>query len=265
MFVHSPQVLARHGESPLEGSSSAAVGIGMEVSHGDYGVGADATLVKLPLSIYFRPANSLDISLEIPLLHLSGKWDSGLVATSSGAGFGRGPGRQAKAANSAKTMHESGVGDINMTAGWTWLEEGGGTPKFRPTFYVKVPSGDTKRGLGTGTLEAGPGFSLSKWLDNVQVFVEGSYLLQDSKAEYPGRNYASYLAGLGLQAGDRWFISLLAEGSSSRSEGAGGQAEGLIKLSFTKSRRVLWEIYGSLGFTDASPAYGAGMMMVYQF
>ena len=130
---------------------------------------------------------------------------------------------------------------------------------------MKVPSGDLDRGLGTGTVEAGPGFSVSKWLGNLQFFGEGAYIFQNSKSDYPGRNYVSYLGGAGIQATDRWFVSVLAKGSSSRSDGAEAQAEGRLKLNFMHSRRISWEIYGSAGFTDASPDYGGGMMLIYQF
>ena len=109
------------------------------------------------------------------------------------------------------TTQESGVGDINMTTGWTLLADGEGTPKVRPTLYVKVPSGDLDRGLGTGTMEAGPGLSVSKWLGNVYLFGEGAYIFQNSKSDYPGRNYVSYLGGAGIRATDRLFVSALAK------------------------------------------------------
>ena len=160
----------------------------------------------------------------------------------------------------ATTVHESGVGDINMTTGWTLLADGERTPKVRPTLYLKVPSGDLDRGLGTGT-----GFSVSKWLGNVQLFGEGAYIFQNSKSDYPGRDYVSYLGGAGIQATERLFVSALAKGSSSRSDGAEAQAEGRLKVSFMQSRRMSWEIYGAAGFTDASPDFGGGMMLTYQF
>lgn len=267
LFAHSSQVFARDGEPRFDSTASAAVGIGFEVSHGDYGVNADATLVTLPLSVFLHPVNKLDITLEVPLLYFSRKSDSGVVATSSGgAGRGRGANRSGAArADGSKTEQESGVGDINMTTGWTLLQDGEGTLKVRPTFYVKVPSGDLDRGLGTGTFEAGPGLSVSKWLGSIQLFGEGAYICQNSKSDYPGRNYVSYLGGAGIQATDQLFLSALAKGSSARSDGAEAQAEGRLKLNFMQSRRISWEIYGSAGFTDASPDFGGGMMMTYQF
>ncbi|MBE0556010.1 MAG: transporter, partial [Proteobacteria bacterium] len=180
-------------------------------------------------------------------------------------GRGRAAGRSGTAASAATTVNESGIGDINMTTGWTLLQEGERTPKVRPTFYLKVPSGDLDRGLGTGTVEAGPGIAVSKWLGNIQLFGEGAYIFQDSKSDYPGRNYISYLGGVAIQATDRWFVSLLAKGSSARSDGADAQAEGRLKVSFMHSRRLFWEIYGSAGFTNASPDVGGGVMAVYQF
>jgi hypothetical protein len=266
LFAHSTQVLARDGEPRLDSASSAAVGLGFEVSRGDYGVGADATLVTMPLSVFLYPVNKLDITLEVPLLYLSSKSGSGMIVThSGGAGRGRTVNSSRATVTGSTTVQESGVGDLNMTGGWTMSADGEGTLKFRPTFYAKAPSGDLDRGLGTGTLEVGPGLSVSKWLDNVQLFGEGAYIFQNSKPDYQGRNYITYLGGVGVQATDRLFVSVLAKGSSARSEGAEAQAEGRLKLHFMHSRRISWEIYGSAGFTDASPDYGGGMTLIYQF
>ncbi len=233
-----------------------------------------ATMVRPPMPhwsrcrclFYLYPADKLDITLEVPLLYLSSKSDSGVVVTQSGGiGRGRAANGSGKAASATTTVQESGIGDINMTAGWTLLREGESIPKIRPTFYLKVPSGDLDRGLGTGTVEAGPGFSVSKWLGNIQLFGEGAYIFQDSKSNYPGRNYVSYLGGAGIQATDRWFVSLLAKGSSARSEGMDAQAEGRLKVNFMYSRRLSWEIFGFKGFTNASPDIGGGMSVIYQF
>ena len=256
----------REGEPRLVDTASVALGAGVEVSHGDYGVGADATVVSLPLSLYWRPHDRMDLTFEAPLLYLSSKSDSGVVVTSAGgAGRRRGAGRAGKAAAKAETVQEYGIGDVNMTAGWILAPEGEKIPKVRPTLYVKAPTGDLDRGLGTGTLEAGPGLSVSKWIGVVQLFAEGAYIFQDSRSDYAGRNYVGYLGGAGVQTTDRLFVSLLAKGSSARSEGADAQGEVRLLLNFLQSRRVLWEIYGAAGFTDASPAFGGGLMMSYQF
>lgn len=99
-----------------------------------------------------------------------------------------------------------------------------------------------------------------------QVNVRGSLAQgKDGRTDYQGRNYISYLAGVGIQATDRLFVSALAKGSSPRSEGAEAQAEGRLKVNYMHSRRLSLEIYGLTGFTDASPDYGGGLSIIYQF
>jgi len=264
LFAHATQVLASDNAARLNSTVSAAVGVGFEVSHGDYGAGADATLVTLPLSVFLYPTDKWDITLEAPLLYLSSNSDSGVVVTQTG-GVGRGRAAKSASMASTTTVQESGIGDVSMTAGWTLFQDGERSPKVRPILYWKVPTGDPDRGLGTGTMEAGPGLSVSKWLGSVQLFGEGAYIFQNSDSNYAGQNYVSYLGGAGIQATERLFVSALAKGSSARSEGAEAQAEGRISLNFMHSRRISWNFYGSAGFTDASPDHGGGMMMIYRF
>ncbi|MCK9365529.1 MAG: hypothetical protein M0P74_18255, partial [Syntrophales bacterium] len=97
------------------------------------------------------------------------------------------------------------------------------------------------------------------------IFGEGAYIFQNSKSDYRGRNYVSYLGGVGIQRTERLFVSVLAKGSSPRSEGADAQAEGRLKVNHMHSRRLSWEIYGLTDFSDASPDFGGGLILVYQF
>jgi hypothetical protein len=248
---------------------SFAAGIGAEISHGDYGSNADATVVTLPVLLAVNPMASVDMTFELPMVFLASRSGSGVVVTPSGGG-GRGRGANSVTTTSTSavtstTVTEAGLGDISLSAGWSVLQDSDTTPKIRPTLYLKAPTGDKERGLGTGTFEAGPGFSVSKWLSDFQLFAEGAYIFQDSNSVYQGKNYVSYSAGGGLQATDRLFVSLYAKGSSVRVDGGMAPVEGRLKLNFLQSRRVAWELYALAGFTDASPAAGGGLSVMYQF
>lgn len=259
---------AENTEHRLGQGVSFAAGIGAEVSHGDYGSNADATVVTLPVLLAVNPTESIDLTLELPMVFLTSKSGSGVVVTQSGGGGrGRIPVSTTTTTTSTvtTTTTEAGLGDISLSAGWTVLADGEQTPKIRPTLYLKAPTGDKDRGLGTGTLEAGPGLSVSKWLGDVQLFADAAYIFQGSTSSYQGKNYVSYSAGAGLQAMDRLFVSLFAKGSSSRVEGGTAPVEGRVKLNFLQSRRISWELYALAGFTDASPAAGGGMLLMYQF
>lgn len=256
---------AESTEHRLGQGVSFAAGIGAEVSHGDYGSNADATVVTLPVLLAVNPTETIDLTLELPMVFLTSKSGSGVVVTQSGSG---GRGRRPSSTTTTTvttTTTEAGLGDVNLAAGWTVLADGDQTPKIRPTLYLKAPTGDKEHGLGTGTFEGGPGVSVSKWLGDIQLFAEGAYIFQDSTSDYQGKNYVSYSAGGGVQATDRLFVSLYAKGSSARVDGGTAPVEGRVKLNFLQSRRVSWELYALAGFTDASPAAGGGMLLMYQF
>jgi len=261
-------VRAEDTEHRLGQGVSFAAGIGAEISHGDYGNNADATVVTLPVLLAFNPTTSLDLTLELPMVFLTSKAGSDVVVTQSGGG---GRGRRGGSTSTttttsvSSTATEAGLGDISLSAGWTVLADRDRTPRIRPTIYLKLPSGDKDRGLGTGTFEGGPGLSVSKWLGDFQLFADSSYILQDRTNSYQGKNYVSYSAGGGLQTTDRLFVSLYARGSTARAEGADAPFEGRLKVNFLQSRRVSWEVYALAGFTDASPAVGGGLLVLYQF
>lgn len=259
---------AESTEHRLGQGVSFAAGIGAEVSHGDYGSNADATVVTLPVLLALNPTEALDLTVELPMVFLTSKSGSGVVVTQSGGGGrGRRPSSTTTTTTSAvtTTATEAGLGDISLSAGWTVQADGDQTPRIRPTLYLKAPTGDKGRGLGTGTFEGGPGVSVSKWLGDIQLFAEGAYIFQSSTSDYQGKNYVSYSAGGGVQATDRLFVSLYAKGSSTRIDGGTAPVEGRVKLNFLQSRRISWELYALAGFTDASPAAGGGMLLMYQF
>ncbi len=270
LLVTATTALAQSTESEhrLSQGVAVAVGLGGEVTHGDYGNSADATVVTLPVVIAVNPSDTVDTTLELPLVIQSSKSGSGFVVTQSG-GMGRRRGGSTAmtttTTTTATTVTEAGLGDINLSAGWTLLQDDEQTPKIRPTFYLKLPSGDRDRGLGTGTIEAGPGLSVSKWLGDFQLFAEAAYILQDSNAVYAGKNYLSYSAGGGVQATDRLFVSLYAKGSSARVESGSAPVEARARLNFLLSRRISWEAYALAGFSNASPDAGGGLLVMYQF
>jgi hypothetical protein len=247
-----------------------AAGIGAEVTYGNYGSGADATVVTIPVILAVNPLDSLDMTFELPLVYLSSRSSDAVVVTQSG-GAGRRRGATNATTSSALTttsatmVSEAGLGDISLTAGWTVVQDSELIPKIRPTLYLKAPSGDKDHGLGTGTFEIGPGLSFSKWLGDFQLFAEGAYIFQDSVSSYLGKDYISYSAGGGLQATDRLFVSLYAKGSTTRTSGGTAPFEGRVRLNFLQSRRMSWEVYALAGFTDASPTAGGGMLVMYQF
>lgn len=264
LLLSSVPAYAAESDHRLSQGVAVAVGAGLEVTTGDYGNSADATVVTMPVLIAVNPSENTDLTLEIPLVYLNSRSTSGVVVTRSG-GMGKRSVSTTSTTTSTTTTSAAGLGDINLSAGWTLLHDDELTPRIRPMLYLKAPTGDDDRGLGTGTFEGGAGLALSKWLGDFQLFGEAAYVLQNSTTDYQGKNYVSYSAGGGVQATDRLFVTVYGRGSSARIEGGDAPLEGRLKFNFLQSRRVVWELYGLVGFSDASPAAGGGLLMMYQF
>ena len=250
---------------PQENQGSYAIGLGLEYIQGDYGVNAGARLLTMPLLIQANPTERFDLALELPLVIASSKTGSTMLVTQGGGGRRWSGTSTTTTVTTNSTVTEVGLGDINLTAGWVMLDETDLLPELRPTLYLKLPTGNDRLGLGTGTVEAGPGLSLSKWLGDLHIFGDGNYIFQDDTELYAGKNYVSYSGGIGYQLNERVYTSIYAKGSTTRVEDGHAPLEGRIKLGITQSRKVSWDLYVIKGFTDASPDVGAGAQVMYQF
>jgi len=156
-------------EHRLSPGVTLALGIGAEVTYGNYGSNAEATVVTMPLLVAINPLPELDMTLELPLAYLSSRKTSGVVVTQSGGtGFRRRAprsggmtmptsGTTTMAVSGDGTSSAAGLGDISLTAGYAIVQDSELTPRIRPMVYLKAPTGDKNNGLGTGTFEGGRG------------------------------------------------------------------------------------------------------------
>lgn len=269
VFLAPEAVQATETPHQPEAAKSYAIGIGAELIQGDYGVDANARLFTMPLTLTFYPGMDFDISVELPFLIASSSTGSTMLVTQSG-----GSGRRWWSTTSSTTTTtvatettttEAGLGDISLTAGWVILNERELLPELRPYAYLKVPTGNDQSGLGTGTYEAGPGLSASKWIDDLHLFADSSYIFQNSTDLYAGKDYLNFSGGIGFQLTDRLYTAALFKGATAKAEGGDMAREIRLKLSATQSRKVTWDFYLIKGLSDASPDFGGGLQAVYSF
>ena len=151
-----------------------SLGIGFDYDTGDYGTGVDSDFISVPLYIDIYPTARLDLELIVPYVYQSVEGgDVATVVYRTAGGYARGPargqGRAAKGTTTTTTSNrrdssESGLGDITLTGGYILVEESQRMPRIRPTLYLKIPTADEDKGLGTGEFDFGPGLTLGKWL-----------------------------------------------------------------------------------------------------
>lgn len=257
-----------------------SIGQGFEFSSGKYGTTTRTDSIYAPLTIIASPTNRLGFSLEIPFIYQS----NGNVVTGIGRGSmqgsrttmlsvagmssmsGSGGGMSPSTASSASAdQSESGLGDITLKVGYTLIPEKDSMPQIRPTAFVKFPTADKNKSLGTGEFDEGFAVELSKWFGDWNPFAEAGYTVQGRSTQLSLRNYLAYNAGVGYQVTDNFRPILLIKGTTPPADGASSLLEVRLKLKYQATKHTGIDGYFAKGITTNSPDYGTGLSIYYDF
>jgi hypothetical protein len=250
--------------------SLLSVGVGIEFANGKYGTGTSTESLTLPLTIRAYPTDRLDLELIVPYIYQS----SGATTAAgmfrfrngrSSSGTGNGNGKSQGFAGIDSSGSQSGIGDLTLKAGYAMMDEGKYYPRLRPVVSLQFPTGDDDKGLGTGEFAAGGGMEISKWLGDWYLYGEGIYNFQGRSAELALMDYLGYEAGVGCQLTDRLRSTLLVIGATPPSAFSSAIAEVRAKVNYRLTGRAGLEGYVGAGISNASPDFGAGASLFYDF
>lgn len=252
---------------------SYSVGVGVEFASGDYGTGIRTDSVYMPFSAAVNPTDRLDFTLEIPFVYQStsavvaGQF-MGMQSTSTGtqsvmAAMGPGPRTTASAGTIGNSQY--GLGDLKLKAGYVLFTEEEHLPAIRPNFYVKIPTADKNKFLGTGAFDGGFAVELSKWFGNWLADGEMGYAIQGKSSVLAVKNYFYYDAGVGYQLTERLRPIFMVKGSTSTVEGGAALLEARLRVKYQIAKHTGVDGYLAKGITTASPDYGMGLAVFYEF
>ncbi|WP_240732213.1 transporter [Geobacter sp. FeAm09] len=254
-----------------------SVGLGFEFASGKYGTGVRTDSVYMPFTATVYPTERLDFSLEIPFVYQSssavvaGEY-MGMQGQSMGTqsvaaamnGMGSSGSMTSASAGSVNDSH-SGLGDMKLKAGYVLYTEETYVPAIRPNFYVKIPTADKNKFLGTGAFDEGFAVELTKWFGSWFADGEAGYVIQGKSSVLAARNYLSYYAGAGYQFTE-WLRSMvLLKGTSPTVNGASSQLEARLRVKYLFAHHTGIDGYLGKGITTASPDYGMGLAVFYEF
>ncbi len=254
-----------------------SVGQGFEFSSGKYGTNTHTESIYAPLTVMVSPTDRLGLSLEIPFVYQSnsnvvssiarggmqGSKTTMLPAVGMGGMSGSGSGMSSSSASTNQS--ESGLGDIILKVVYVLLPEKDSIPQIRPTAFVKFPTADKSRSLGTGEFDEGLAVEISKWFGDFNPFVEIGYTVQGKSAQLSLKNYMVYDAGVGYQVTESFRPILLIKGTTSPADGASSLLEVRLKLKYQATKHTGMEGYVAKGITTNSPDYGSGLSVFYDF
>ena len=251
-----------------------SVGFGFEFASGEYGTGIRTDSIYMPFTAALYPTERLDFSLEVPLVYQS---TSSVVAGQFMGMHGQSTGTQSamaamvgsgmRTSADAATVNNSqdGLGDMKLKAGYVLFTEEEYVPAIRPNVYVKFPTADKNKFLGTGEFDEGFAVELTKWFGNWFADGEMGYAFQGKSSILAVRDYLYYYAGGGYQLTEQLRPMLFIKGSAPTVEGASSLLEARLRVKYQFTKHTGIDGYLAKGITTASPDYGAGLAVSYEF
>ena len=242
-----------------------AVGLGFNYATGDYGTSQTTDSVSVPVMIDYYPTKRLDFELVIPYLYQS----NSTTIFSGGMRFSTQRGSRGGMMGSSSALNvddsQSGLGDITLTAGYVIQKETQTAPALRPLLYLKFPTADEDKGLGTGEFDIGVGLGAVKWIRGWYTFAEGRYIFQGSNSDLGLKDYGTIEVEGGRPLTDRFLPTVSLWWSSPPSDQSSNLLEARLNGKYWVSDTISLKGYLSKGLADGSPDFGVGAAVYYSF
>jgi len=283
-----PDVAAAEGAD-----SKYTVSAGIELLHGDYGSDESVDIYSLLPAMNYTFTDNLSAMLIVPYLYQSnnatvpvggGRFPMQKQAQGAGTGNGGGmgdPGHMGHGGGMGSpggghpTDHPSppefsdepqhGLGDVILTVGYSLLEEKEKSPSISTELYVKFPTADEDKGLGTGAYDYGLGLSFGKWLAGWQLDAQVLYILPGSTPSYELSNYWDWSVSSNYLVNEQLSLGLGLAGATSPFSGGDDPLEAqLLGSYFLSPKTSIWALV-SFGLSDGSADYGVSVFATVGF
>ncbi|MDT8419432.1 MAG: transporter [Desulfuromonadales bacterium] len=243
-----------------------SIGTGLTYESGDYGTGSTSELLRVPLIVEWSPSERFGFALEIPFLRLDFTAETVLIGgtpTPTGSRKGQMHGSDSMGTETMSTVEtshsESGLGDITLDTYLTLLKGSPQHPQLTGLLYAKLPTGDEKRGLGSGEFDWGVGMGVRKRFAELSFYAEAMRVVPGTSTNYDPDSYWDWLLSLSYRVRSNLRPGMSLSGGTAPFDGADNPLEVKLKLSGLSGKRTSYNLYLSRGLSDASPDWGFGI------
>lgn len=280
--------------APVAFSAQFQFATGAEYSRGSYGELTSTEAVVVPLSFklsvghfslrasvpYMGVRGPADIS---PVIEDSGGSDSSGSGSNSGSGSSGTSGSSGSGSSGSNTSGDDtpddstddstvfpanrdvhGFGDATVSASWSFVDLWKTRLYLDLTGRMRIPTGDTARGLGTGTTDYAAIAELGWDGNGGGVYISGGRRLLESSDVVERQDGWQASAGYWRNIGRRSVFGM--QGNWRTAAIAGGVDPRSIDAYLTRSLSTGWklEVSGSAGLSQSAPDYVAGLRFIWR-
>lgn len=231
----------------------AGAGVGFDYSRGNYGEASATEILYLPVYLKYD-AGPWAFKVTLPYLYV--KAPANVVIAD---------GRPVARAGGGARTSEQGLGDIVASAGYTAYESAASGIILDVIGKLKLPTADEDRGLGTGETDYSVQADGYKSLRSVSLLGTLGYRWIGSPEGVDLDNVWFGTLGAVRKINPQWSAGLLYDYREASSERGSPQSEATAFVSRRLDAQTKAQLYTVKGFSDGSPAWGAGAALTRSF
>ncbi|HEY1286878.1 MAG TPA: transporter [Burkholderiales bacterium] len=236
------------------GAAQTSVSAGAEYTTGKYGTPDKTETLYIPF-ILRHETGPWVLKATVPWLRITGP--SNVV----GAGADR---VVVPGANNARRT-DSGLGDIVLSGFYNVLDERKGGLGIDLGAKVKLPTADKDKGLGTGELDYAAQMDFFKPLDATTLFGSIGYRVYGDPDGITLKDVFYASIGASYRMSSQQAVGVAYDYRPAIVDGGGKVSEATLFWSNRLSPQWKLQVYGVVGFADASPDAGIGALLERRF
>lgn len=229
-----------------------SISAGVEYTEGDYGTSIDTSMLYMPVALTYQ-ADKYMWRVTVPYVRISGSEDVLFSSTKRSPMF-------STSTTSSRERTDSGLGDIILTGRYLLQKETPNSPWLAMTANIKLGTADKDKLLGTGENDYAIQLDMAK--DALYGYVGYEVIGDSTNVDYNNVLFAA--AGLSLPVGDNMLAGAELYAEQAAVSGRDSVTEATLSLSRPLGKDKRFSIYILKGFTDVSPDWGLGVLLVHQ-
>jgi hypothetical protein len=245
----SQAVAAQQGEAPR-----TSVAVGAEYSTGKFGGTETTDTLYIPVVIRHETGPWV-LKATVPWLRITGPANV----------IGAGADRVVVPGATAARRTESGLGDIVLSGFYNVLDERKGGLGLDLGAKVKLPTADDQKGLGTGELDYAAQMDFFKPFDATTLFGSIGYRVYGDPAGTTLKDVFYTSIGASYRMSSQQSVGVAYDYRPAIVDGGGKVSEATLFWSNRLSPQWKLQVYGVVGFADASPDAGIGALLERRF
>ena len=236
------------------GAAQTSVSVGAEYSSGKYGTPDKTDTLYIPF-ILRHETGPWVLKATVPWLRITGP----------GNVIGAGADRVVVPGVSLPRRTESGLGDIVLSGFYNVLDERKGGLGLDLGAKVKLPTADDQKGLGTGELDYAAQMDFFKPFDATTLFGSIGYRVYGDPPGVTLKDVFYTSIGASYRMSSQQAVGFAYDYRPAIVSGGGKVSEATLFWSNRLTPQWKLQVYGVVGFADASPDAGIGALLERRF